>query len=256
MNKIDLSNQKFGHIKAIKPTDKRNMGSVIWKCVCDCGNTCYFSARKLKESTKSKSCGCKPTSNIKDLTGQVFGGLEVLEITDRRRKHGKNGGGSVVWKCKCHDCGRECYMSSRTLLINQATSCGCSKVATGKGIFKNILSNYKKNATERGFCWELTEEQTKNLIFSNCYYCGLEPSNGGKRKIKGGVFTYNGIDRVNNEEGYYLDNVVSCCKPCNRATRQMTLREFEDYIFRVYNYYFIEKKNTFKSYFITKKARG
>ena len=66
-------------------------------------------------------------SNIKDLTGQVFGALEVLKITDKRRRHGKGGMLRVIWKCMCHACGNECYMSSRTLLVNGAKSCGCKR---------------------------------------------------------------------------------------------------------------------------------
>ena len=66
-------------------------------------------------------------SNIKDLTGQVFGALEVLEITDKRRRHGKGGMLRVIWKCMCYACGNECYMSSRTLLVNGAKSCGCKR---------------------------------------------------------------------------------------------------------------------------------
>lgn len=55
---------------------------------------------------------------IKDLTGQRFGRMVVLEITDRRDSHN-----SVIWKCKC-DCGNIAYVSNSNLQGGQK-SCGC-----------------------------------------------------------------------------------------------------------------------------------
>ena len=40
---------------------------------------------------------------IKDLTGEVFGKLKVLEITPERRNR------QVVWKCEC-ECGNITYV--------------------------------------------------------------------------------------------------------------------------------------------------
>lgn len=53
-----LFNQRFGKLVAIKPTDRRDgVGSIIWECKCDCGNTCFVSARCLVGGNTS-SCGC------------------------------------------------------------------------------------------------------------------------------------------------------------------------------------------------------
>lgn len=57
-NRIDLTNQQFGKLTAIKPTDERTNGqSVIWLCKCECGNWHKASAASLK-SGNVKSCGC------------------------------------------------------------------------------------------------------------------------------------------------------------------------------------------------------
>lgn len=53
----DISNQKFGRLRAICPTEKRLAGSVVWECVCDCGNRIEVSLNQLK-SGNVKSCGC------------------------------------------------------------------------------------------------------------------------------------------------------------------------------------------------------
>ena len=113
----DLSGQKFGLLTAIEPTEQRKSRSVVWKCRCDCGNTAFVSAKELKQSGK-KSCGCLDTSSIKDLTGEKFGMLTVLEKTDERDHH------TVVWKCEC-DCGNIINVSGRDLIHKRKESCGC-----------------------------------------------------------------------------------------------------------------------------------
>ena len=237
---IDLSGQIFGHVEVIKPTDSRYRGSVIWECVCDCGNTCRWSAKELKEETDSRSCGCTNPWG-KDLKGQVFGKLEVLEMTGERQRHGKGQGGSVVWKCKCHGCGNVVNLSSRTLLINDATTCGCRGLQPGEAAFNQVFGSYKKHARNKNVSWDLTKEEARKLFEGNCHYCGVEPSNRPTYNHNG-TFVYNGLDAVDNLGGYNIDNVVSCCRKCNEVKKAMTLTEFENYICRVYHHYFLKEK--------------
>ena len=53
----DLTNQKFGLLTAIKQTDERKQGSVVWECKCDCGNIVKVSSKNLVHGD-TKSCGC------------------------------------------------------------------------------------------------------------------------------------------------------------------------------------------------------
>lgn len=53
----DLTNVRFGKLKAIRPTDERKRGYVVWECLCDCGSIAYVASDKLK-SGRTKSCGC------------------------------------------------------------------------------------------------------------------------------------------------------------------------------------------------------
>lgn len=55
--KKDISNQKFGKLTALYPTDRRHYGSVIWHCRCDCGNECNTPSDSLI-SGHTASCGC------------------------------------------------------------------------------------------------------------------------------------------------------------------------------------------------------
>ena len=55
---LDITNERFGKLVALEPTDKRSSsGNIIWKCQCDCGNTIYTSVDSLTRG-KTKSCGC------------------------------------------------------------------------------------------------------------------------------------------------------------------------------------------------------
>lgn len=73
---------------------------------------------------------------------------------------------------------------------------------------------YKRGALQRGLVWQLTKEDIFKLLKNNCYYCGEKST---------------GIDRVNNKNGYYNKNVVSCCKVCNFMKRTMSKEEFIDH---------------------------
>lgn len=55
---------------------------------------------------------------LKDLTGQVFGRLTVLDRAEND-KHGQ-----ARWRCRC-DCGKGRIVVSRTLRDGQSQSCGC-----------------------------------------------------------------------------------------------------------------------------------
>ena len=48
------------------------------------------------------------------------------------------------------------------------------------------------------------------------------------KKINGGIegIIINGIDRINNDIGYTIENSLTCCKICNYAKNTMSMREF------------------------------
>ena len=87
----------------------------------------------------------------------------------------------------------------------------------------------KKSSEKRGLYWGLTLEEFESLSYQNCHYCGLEPSNKRKDQNK----KTSGLDRVDNEYGYYLENVVPCCKICNMWKGTMSLSEFYNHIKKI-----------------------
>jgi len=115
----DLTGQRFGRLTAIKPTNKRSGGMVVWQCSCDCGEMTFVAIGNLSNGNV-QSCGCLRREKMsKDLTGKQFGRLTVLQKTTRR-----DSSSHIVWKCKCH-CGKICYVGSSVLLSKKTQSCGC-----------------------------------------------------------------------------------------------------------------------------------
>lgn len=59
MKKIkDLTNQRYNLLTVIEKTDRRIGGSVVWKCVCDCGNSteaCAFFLEDMGERPTGKT---------------------------------------------------------------------------------------------------------------------------------------------------------------------------------------------------------
>lgn len=76
----------------------------------------------------------KIPARIKDLTGQKFGFLVVLELSEQKL------GTKYAWKCLCI-CGREKTVSSNHLCRGAVKSCGCKRV--------EIVKQY---ITKHGYC--------------------------------------------------------------------------------------------------------
>lgn len=104
---IDIANQSFGRLIAVKPTNERDKGgAVIWECLCKCGNTTYvpYGALVKKEVV---SCGCygKEVSknNIKKaikkhLKIHIVEGTNVPAIARKSLKSNNTSGATgVMW---------------------------------------------------------------------------------------------------------------------------------------------------------------
>lgn len=54
----DLSNQQFGRLTAVEFLGSNNKKNVLWRCVCECGNTNFITTSQHLVSGNTKSCGC------------------------------------------------------------------------------------------------------------------------------------------------------------------------------------------------------
>ena len=114
----DLTGKRFGKLVVIRPTQEKRDNSVIWECLCDCGNTTFVRGSSLQKEL-TRSCGCLQREAHKvDLTGKRFGKLVALRATEERKNN------YVIWECRC-DCGKLVKVRSASLIKGTTRSCGC-----------------------------------------------------------------------------------------------------------------------------------
>lgn len=86
---------------------------------------------------------------------------------------------------------------------------------------RDVWHDYRGNCRRRGINFAVDFEDFRKLIHQKCHYCGASPSNikrAGKNdgnRWLGRTMKYQGLDRKNNQRGYYLENIVPCCPECN-----------------------------------------
>lgn len=161
----------------------------------------------------------------KNNIGEKFGKLKIIGYSGYYER--PSGSKIKLYLCKC-DCGNEVVIRSDRLKSGNTKSCGCYIIEknkkrilpNNKSAINQIIKTYKRNADKRNIFWDLSFEQVEQIIKKPCYYCGQKSSN------KYMDFEYNGIDRVNNNIGYKIENVVSCCKICNIAKHDMSKEDF------------------------------
>jgi hypothetical protein len=232
-----MCGERFGRLVVIERV-ANNGKHAMWKCKCACGNDVLVTGTNLRKGF-TKSCGClskeKRKKRLVDLTGERFGRLVVIERVPNNNKR-------VMWKCKC-DCGNITIVDGAHLKDGHTKSCGCLNRDIisrpfGEAAFNQIIYTYKKMAEKTGREFSLSEDEFRELILADCFYCGKKPSlqyHHGKRRVNGSLI-YNGIDRIDNSKGYVQGNVRTCCRQCNIAKHHYTEEEFKMLITAIYKH--------------------
>lgn len=117
------------------------------------------------------------------------------------------------------------------------------KLPLGEAAFKSLLRKYKIRAKQKTLEFSLSDSEFRFLVKSPCFYCGVAPAQ--RQRHKNSEFIYNGIDRKDNRQGYYLLNCVACCGTCNRFKRGCPYELFLERIFAISEHL----KNSFEKAF-------
>ena len=182
------------------------------------------------------------TSGIRlNLAGKRFGRLVVLEFAH------KDSCNRSMWLCQC-DCGGTKVIRGThlTKTLKPTQSCGCIHNELLKGYKKNHLpkgeaslntlySSYRIRARNKKMPFTLNREDFRKLTSSDCFYCGAPPEQVKCDKGYNGGYIYNGIDRLDNGDGYIPNNAVACCGTCNNMKATLSLWEFRKRIKAIYN---------------------
>lgn len=88
---------------------------------------------------------------------------------------------------------------------------------------QNLRTRYGQllgNARRRKIEVNLSFEDFKTIVSPSCFYCA------GSLPVTGA-----GIDRINCDKGYSLDNCIACCTDCNLTRNRLwSFDEFNKYI--------------------------
>lgn len=163
----------------------------------------------------------------KDLTGQRFGRLVVIEEVKKRKN------GRILWKCNC-DCGNTKEIYGNALLRGSTKSCGCLHTE----IVSERFRKYDKDTTNLRNVLQSMKQRCLNPNNTDYYLYGgrgiticnewLDKNIGMENfvnwSIKNGYKPGLSIDRIDNDKGYSPDNcrwVDSIAQGRNKRTNHI-----------------------------------
>lgn len=125
----DLTGTRREKLVVIRQLEERFTGSdgrpqIQWLCLCDCGNERIVTTRQFNHN-KPTSCGCwKKPREIQNLTGEKYGKLTVLKMSEERYPAGNRM--QIQWDCQC-ECGNTISVTTNSWNSRAYYSCGCWK---------------------------------------------------------------------------------------------------------------------------------
>ena len=175
---------------------------------------------------------------------QRFG---ILVVQKRSVKNGHK-----AWECLC-DCGQIKIVFGKDLNSGNTKSCGCKQgwkakqLPRGEAATRHLFRSYKAGAKRRGLEFSLTIDGFKEIMANACWYCGTNPKQAYKnsyttkgKKYTSTPFIHNGIDRINNNQGYTVNNCTACCRTCNFLKQGLSVSDFLEKIKEVYVHRILE----------------
>ncbi len=180
----DLTNIVFGQLTVIERSvdyvSPQGKHSSQWLCRCDCGRSNDFIVHALslmnKDTKNCFICGNerRVTSKLKDLAGETFGYLTILELDTNNKKS------RTRWICYCDPsrggCGNKKSIS-RNALIDGQVSCGCLKESFIASELKRYCAKYLDGKTEYEIC--INKETNYYLPYDIYIPCGDNPEING-----------------------------------------------------------------------------
>lgn len=206
---------------------------------------------KNKPTDYCKNCKKPSYNKTKYQPGEIIGNCyELVEFQ-----------GGNCWLVKCIKCGKIQEQSIPNMKKHTKDTCfycehpNSDKPAVGRTRFQEMpiderIYYYYKGKIEKENAkpnskykeWNLTLEEYSKLIHGNCYYCGEPPTDdniwnkSSKRQCDKELIRINGVDRIDSDKGYVIDNCVSCCPTCNSMKSTFNIHRFLHQIEKIHNF--------------------
>lgn len=135
------------------------------------------------------------------------------------------------------DCGNTRIVDNKLSTLKEKACVNCVMLTRPQSLKQenNYIRPYKlflNSSIKRKINNEISFDDYVKIINESCYYCGTSPEIKKWGRLS---FIGNGIDRVDNNKGYLVDNIVSCCTFCNTAKLNNDKTFFLDKIISIYN---------------------
>lgn len=193
-----------------------------------CRAECKECAEYLAKQRRSKRS--KVGKIYIEIIGSIIKNIKILDIIEDKSYDPTN----PAYHCICSICKKSNIYRYRNIIRKTFKGCYCRKLDTYK-VQNYIYYTYKLSAKKRNKNFELSLEEFIDICEKPCFYCGIEKekSNLCRPSRLEAEWRYNGIDRVDNSRGYTLDNIVPCCKLCNKMKMALDYNEFIDHIYKI-----------------------
>lgn len=218
-----------------------------YKVQCNNCNIVYeTSIASLSRARKDNLCFCKyckpkVRTSRKYKVGDIISCFKLVNFLEGN-----------YWNVECTKCGKlqrqsvpnmkkrvkdECiYCFDENYVRNYNGGGGVVKYTIDERAFVNYKSKIttnNKNLNKKHKEFDLSLEEYSFLIHQPCFYCGDLPTEdnvwnkSGKRITQTEeVYSCNGIDRVDSDKGYFIENCVPCCTICNRMKLDLSTNLF------------------------------
>lgn len=175
------------------------------------------------------------------LTKGVLTCLSLDHETYDKKKQRK----CTYFKVRCNRCGKESVVRSDRFSKTARDPQACKhcindlqreislqKYPEETQLLRVKISRYTHNSNRQGKNIKsfLTKDEVYELLNKECFYCGKEKAMG--------------IDRIDSNKDYTLDNCVPCCGMCNIMKNKFTLEDWYNQIDKIYKKHHNERSTT------------
>jgi len=242
LNVADYIGKIYNKLKVLQSANGvKGRRGIMVKCACHCGSTVVVKLSSLINGN-TKSCGCLRKLDYSKYIGNVYGRLRIIKCVNNADDYYR-----ATVECEC-ECGNICIKRLRTIKAGDTKSCGCL-VYTKNGVAsKESIRGYSAWNSMMRRCYQsghfITDIPGLKFLERGVRHPGYKDY--GSRGITVCEDWYDPevfvpwymknikddetMDRIDNDKGYYPNNIRSANKFTQSINRRKTKSNKSGYI--------------------------